>query len=69
EPMRADQVQVSWDGAKSKWLVRMEAGEEVIRRHSDSPKSADEQALRSAVLQTVKDEGYEMDPARILIQR
>jgi hypothetical protein len=49
EAMRADSVEVSWDADKSKWLVRIVTGEEVIRRHCDVPKNADEQSLRSAV--------------------
>jgi len=67
--MRADRVEVSWDTNKSKWLVRIEAGEEVIRRHCDLPRSADEAALRSTARQTVQDEGYELDPAQISILR
>ena len=47
--MRPDRVEVSWDVAKSKWLVRIETGEEVIRRHCDVPKNADDQTLRLAV--------------------
>jgi len=31
------------------------------------PKGADEKSLRSAVEKTLNDEGYEADPARILI--
>jgi hypothetical protein len=59
--MRADRVEVSWDTQKSNWLVRIESGEEVIRRHCDAPKNADEQTLRSAAQQTAKEEGYEAD--------
>ena len=65
--MHADSADVSWDAAKSKWLVRIKAGEEVIRRHCDAPRDADETSLRSAVQKTLNDEGYEADPARILI--
>ncbi len=65
--MRADGAEVSWDAAKSKWLVRIKSGEEVILRHCDVPKGADEKSLRSAVEKTLNDEGYEADPARILI--
>ena len=65
--MRADGAEVSWDDAKSKWLVRIKSGEEVIRRHCDAPKDANETSLRSAVQKTLSDEGYEADPARILI--
>jgi len=67
--MRADRAEISWDAAESKWLVRIEAGEEVIRRHCQAPKDADEQRLRSLVQKTVQDEGYEADPAQIRIQR
>jgi len=67
--MRADHVEISWDAAKSNWLVRIETGEEVIRRHCKVPKDADELSLRSAVQKTVQDEGYEPDPAQILIRR
>jgi hypothetical protein len=67
--MRADRVEISWDAAKSKWLVRIESGEEVVRRHCQAPKDADEQSLRALVVKTVQDEGYEVDPAQIRIQR
>jgi hypothetical protein len=56
--MRPDHVEVSWDTAKSKWLIRIESGEEVIRRYCDAPKNADDQTIRSAVQKTVEDEGF-----------
>jgi hypothetical protein len=67
--MRADRVEISWDAAKSKWLVRIGSGEEVVRRHCQAPKDADEQSLRALVVKTVQDEGYEADPAQIRTQR
>ena len=67
--MRPDLVEVSWDAVKSKWLVRIETGEEVIRRHCEAPKNADDQALRSAVQKAVEDEGYELDPTTVSIRR
>lgn len=67
--MRADRVELSWDPGKSKWLVRIESGEEVIRRFCKMAKDADEQALRSAAQQTVRDEGYESDLAQLSIRR
>jgi hypothetical protein len=67
--MRADRVEVSWDTDKSKWLVRIESGEEVIRRHCKLPKDADEQTLRSAAGQTVQDEGYDPAVAELSIRR
>jgi hypothetical protein len=67
--MRPDRVEVSWDEPKSKWLIRIETGEEVLRRHCDVPKNADDQTLRSAVQKAVEDEGYELDPTSVSIRR
>jgi hypothetical protein len=67
--MRADQVEVSWDATKSKWLVRIVVGEEVVRRHCDAPKNVDDATLRSAAMKTVQDEGYEADPSIVVIKR
>ena len=67
--MRPDRVEVLWDAAKSKWLVRIETGEEVIRRHCDAPKNADEPTLRSPAQKIVEDEGYDVNLTSIIIQR
>jgi hypothetical protein len=67
--MRADRVEVSWDSGKSKWLVRIQSGEEVIRRHTAFPRNADEQALRTAAQKTLVDEGYEPEAAQISVSR
>jgi hypothetical protein len=69
EAMRPDHVEVSWDAAKSKWLIRIETGEEVIRRHCDAPKNADEQTLRSVAQKTVEEEGYELNLTDISVHR
>jgi len=67
--MRADRVEVSWDPAKSNWLVRIVTGEEVIRRHCKAPKDADEQTLRSVAKKTIQEEGYEPEVAEVTIRR
>jgi len=67
--MHADRVEVSWDAEKSKWLMRIASGEEVIRRHCKLPKNADEQALRAAAKQTVQDEGYDAEVGDVSIRR
>jgi hypothetical protein len=67
--MRPDQVELSWDTHKSQWLLRIAAGEEVVRRHCSLPKDADEQALRAAAQKSVTDEGYEPDLSHLLIRR
>jgi len=67
--MQADRVEVSWDPAKSKWLVRIQSGEEVLRRHCNLPKAADDQTLRAAAEKTVQDEGYQVLPANLSVRR
>jgi hypothetical protein len=67
--MRADRAEVSWDSEKSKWVVRISVGEEVIRRYCSLPQTASETDLRSAAQTTLKDEGYELDGAAIAIQK
>jgi hypothetical protein len=67
--MRADRVEVSWDSNKDKWLVRIQAGEEVIRRHCDIPRDADEQKIRAAAQKTLVDEGYELNTDQMVVKR
>lgn len=66
--MRADRVEISWDTEKSKWLIRIEAGEEVVRRHCDLPRDADETALRAAAQKTIEDEGYELPASSVILR-
>ena len=67
--MRADRAEVSWDSEKSKWVVRISIGEEVIRRYCSLPQTASESDLRSAAQSTLKDEGYELESEAITIQQ
>jgi len=67
--MRADRVELSWDATKSNWLVRIQIGEETIRRHCKSPKDADDPTLRSLAMSTLQEEGYDPDVAEIQIRR
>jgi len=67
--MRADRVEVSWDAEKRKWVVRIQVGEEVIRRSCDLPKDAMEPTIRSAAQEAIKDEGYEADIMQMTIHR
>lgn len=66
--MRPDSVEVSWDAANLNWLIRIITGEEVVRRHCDLPKNADEASLRAAALKTAADEGYEADVAIVAVR-
>ena len=64
--MRADRVEISRDERGDKWLIRIQIGDEVIRRCCHESKDADEEMLRDAALKTIEDEGYEIDPLNIL---
>jgi hypothetical protein len=57
--MKADRVEITWDSQKSNWLVRIEAGEEVVRRHLSLPRETPEPTLRAAAQKIAEDEGYE----------
>jgi len=63
--MQADRVELSWDSQQSTWLVRIEAGEEVVRRHIDLPRDTPEPTLRSAAEKIAEDEGYEVSTVSI----
>jgi hypothetical protein len=64
--MHADRAEFSWDDNKSSWLIRIKAGEEVIQRHCSLPRNADKRTLQTAIEKAVADEGYEIDPERIV---
>ena len=67
----ADSAAVRWDSKKKNWTTSIKVGAEVIRRSPDRPlpQSADDAALRDWVIQTAKDEGYEIAPDRVRIER
>ena len=62
-------MEASWDKEKKNWLIRIEVGGEVIRRHYEAPQTADDQTLRTAVEKTTADEGYEVAAANIALRR
>lgn len=67
--MQVDKVEASWDQTKNKWLLRIQTGEEVIRRYCDASKNADETAIRAIAEQTLQDEGYDRDLKQLTIRR
>lgn len=67
---RADSATVVWDPQKKKWICRIHIGAEVIRRAADKvSRDAPEDDLRSVAVRTATDEGYELDPARVIVTR
>jgi hypothetical protein len=67
----ADSASVRWDAKKKNWSASIRVGAEVIRRSPDRPlaQNAGDDALRAWVIQTAKDEGYEITPERVRIER
>lgn len=64
--MNADRVEVSRDEKGKEWLIRIQVGEEVVRRHCDEPKDADEATLRRAAVKIAADEGYAVDASSVV---
>ena len=67
----ADSASVRWDAKKKNWTASIKVGAEVIRRSPERPMAQDssDESLRTWVIQTAKDEGYEMAPGRVQIER
>jgi len=68
--MRANDAKVEWDSNKNRWDIVIQVGAETIRRPCPGqPHETADEALRLIAVQTSRDEGYEMDPGRVAIQR
>jgi len=66
--LRAERAEVSWDSDKSKWLVRIHVGDEVIRRRWKGARNTDPETLRTDAIRTAKDEGYDLTGDQVAIQ-
>jgi hypothetical protein len=67
--LRAKSAQVHWDDHKKHWTAEIRFGGEVIKRpvpHLDRPAAPDE--LKSQVVAIGRDEGYDVDPAQVVVQ-
>jgi hypothetical protein len=68
--VRADEAKVQWNADKKLWQVVIQVGAEVIRRPCPKqPHDAADESLRSAALETAKDEGYDLDSSHVSIVR
>lgn len=69
--LTAESASVRWDAKKKHWTTSIKVGAEVIRRSPDKPisQNAGDDVLRAWVVQTAKDEGYEMPAERVSIER
>jgi len=61
---------VNWDKDKKVWHVRVQVGEEVIRRPlPKTAQDATEDVLRSKAVTVAKDEGYDVEPSQVTVER
>jgi hypothetical protein len=68
--IQATKATVDWDPTKKQWHVRVQIGEEVIKRPlPKTAQDANEESLRSQAVATAMDEGYSVDPSTVAIVR
>lgn len=68
--LKADKTTVNWDSDKKEWHVRVQIGEEVIKRAlHKTPHDATDDTLRAKAVEEAKEEGYEIDAATVAIGR
>jgi len=68
--IKADKATVNWDKEKKVWHVRVQIGEEVIKRPlPKTPQDASDDDLRSKALEEATEEGYQVDSANVAIVR
>ena len=67
----AESASVRWDSKKKNWTASIKVGAEVIRRSPERPlpQTAGDDVLRASAVEIAKDEGYEIAPDRVLIER
>jgi hypothetical protein len=66
----AGEAKVEWSSEKKQWHVVITVGAEVIKRWMPGqPHEAGEDALRTLAVSTAKDEGYDLEPSRVVIAR
>ena len=68
--LRANSAKVHWDEHKKHWTVEIQFGAEVIKRpvpdHHEKSAAADE--LKTQAVAIGRDEGYELDPAKVVVE-
>lgn len=64
--MKADRVEISRDESGKQWLIRIQVGEEVIRRHAREAKDATQDALRDVAIRIANEEGYQIDRSDVV---
>jgi hypothetical protein len=67
--LRADHASVAWNAGKKHWEVRIQVGGEVMKRQISPPHGeSGVEALKARAIEIAKDEGYELDPAKVAVE-
>jgi hypothetical protein len=69
--LKTQNVSVDWDSKKKGWIVRIQIGEEIIRRPLGKrlPHEAEEHTLRDAAVETARDDGYDVTAESVTVAR
>ncbi|HJZ96713.1 MAG TPA: hypothetical protein VKE70_09395 [Candidatus Solibacter sp.] len=67
--MKPNSAKVHWDEHKKHWTVEIQFGSEVLKRPiPDAAHPAPPEELKSKAVEIGRDEGYDVDPAQIVVQ-
>lgn len=68
--VRANSAKIDCDPKDKRWHVHIQVGAEVIKRPLEKcTGETAEDALRAEAVETAKAEGYDLEPAKVTIQR
>ena len=68
--VQANSAEVFWEANKKAWIVRIQVGEEAVRRAcKDAGHDTSDETLRSLAVQTAHDEGYELAGEAVSVKR
>jgi hypothetical protein len=68
---QAQSASIGWQPAKKHWTVTIRIGAEVIRRPlaTSVPRDAGDDTLNTMAVHAARDEGYEVPPEAVSIER
>ena len=66
-------TKVHWDDHRKHWIVEIQFGAEVVKRpvakpSTSSPAPGEIEELKSQAVSIGRDEGYDVDPAEVVVQ-
>ena len=71
--LKPTSTRVHWDDHRKHWTVEIQFGAEVVKRSVAAPANqsatpAEIEELKSQAVTIGRDEGYEVDPANVVVQ-